>query len=123
MSKGFTFFEMLVVVTIIGLLTMIAVPNYIEMREKATTVTCISNQKLIYTAATSYMLEESDSLVPMGHKERLDALLERGYLMGNRWPECPSGDVKDYNDFTITFSGDIVADVECDRDPTGHVWP
>lgn len=123
MSKGFTFFELLIVITIIGLLTLIAVPNYIKAREKATTNTCISNQKLIYTAATMYMLEESDSLVSMGHEERLNALLDKGYIKGNRWPECPSGGVKDYNDYTIIFSGDIVTDVECDRDPTGHVWP
>ena len=102
---------------------MIATPNYMEARRKATMNVCISNQKLIYTAATIYMLQETDSLVPMGHKERLDALLEEGYLKGNKWPECPSGGVKDYNDFAIIFSGDIVADVECDRDPIGHVWP
>ncbi|UCD54738.1 MAG: prepilin-type N-terminal cleavage/methylation domain-containing protein [Candidatus Omnitrophota bacterium] len=122
-NRGLTFFELLIVVAIIGFITMIAMPNYLESRRKATANTCISNQKLIYTAATMYMLAESDSLVSMGHKERLDALLDRGYLKGNKWPECPSGGIKDYNDYTIIFSGDIVEDVECDRDPTGHVWP
>ncbi len=109
MSKGFTFFEMLVVVTIIGLLLMIALPNYINARTKAMTNTCVSNQKVIYTAATMYMIEESESLAGMGHKERLDALIDNGYIKGSKWAECPSGGTKDYDDYTIVFEGNIVA--------------
>ncbi len=123
MSKGFTFFEMLVVITIIGLLLMIALPNYTEARRKATRNTCISNQKIIYTAATIYMMEESESLVGMGHKERLDALIDNGYIRGSKWAECPSSGDKDYDDYTIVFMSDIVSDVECDVEPSGHIWP
>lgn len=122
-ETGFTFFEMLVVVTIIGLLTVIVVPNYIVARSKATAATCTSNQKVIYTAATMYMLEESESLAGMGHKEKLDALIDKRYLKGNKWAECPSSGDNDYNDYTIEIDGNIIVDVECDIDPTKHVWP
>lgn len=123
MSKGFTFFEMLVVVTIIGLLLMIALPNYINARTKAMTNTCVSNQKVIYTATTMYMMEESESLAGMGHKERLDALIDNGYIKGSKWAECPSSGDKDYDDYTIVFASDIVSDVECDTEPSVHIWP
>jgi prepilin-type N-terminal cleavage/methylation domain-containing protein len=123
MKEGFTLTEIMIVVTIIGLIVMIAMPNYLETRRKATMNVCVSNQKLIYTAATNYMLNEAVSLVPMTDSQRLTALLNNGYLKGTRWPECPEGGIDYLNDFTITFSGNIVADVECDKNPAEHVWP
>ena len=123
MKKGFTFIEIMIVVTIIGLIIMIAMPNYMETRRKATMNVCISNQKLIYTAATTYMLQESVSLVPMSDNDRLTALLDNGYLKGSRWPECTEGGIDHLNDYTITFSGNIVSDVDCSKNPAEHVWP
>ena len=48
-------------VILIGLLLVIAVPNYMEARENATISTCITNQRVICTGATIYMMAESQS--------------------------------------------------------------
>jgi len=62
LQEGFTFIEIMIVIVIIGLIFGIALPNYFEARSKAITSTCASNQKVIYTAATMYMLAEPDTL-------------------------------------------------------------
>ena len=69
------------------------------------------------------MLREPDSLADMDDKEKLDALINEGYLRGNKWCECPSSGDKDYNDYTIIMQGNIVADIECNEKPNEHVWP
>ncbi|MBN1354275.1 MAG: prepilin-type N-terminal cleavage/methylation domain-containing protein [Candidatus Omnitrophica bacterium] len=122
-NAGFTLFEMIVVVTIIGLIMTIVLPNYIEARNKARANICASNQKIIYTAATTYMIIEDTSLETLGHKERLDELVNKRYLKGDKWTECPSSMDGSYDDYTLEFEGGILADIECDIDPAGHKWP
>jgi len=113
----------MIVLVIIGLLMAIALPNYVRGRSTARRNICISNQKIIYTAAAMYMNKETDSLEDMGHKERLDALIDRGYVRGQKWMECPSSDVKNYDDYSMAFESGFIEDIDCDEKPTEHVWP
>ncbi len=122
-ARGFTFFEIMTVVTILALIMAIALPNYIRARNTAREKICISNQKMIYTAAVMFMNKETVSLEDMGHKERLEALIEYGYLRGNKWCECPSSSDDSFDDYTLAFESDFVSDVECDVKPADHVWP
>ena len=122
-KKGFTLFEMLVVTAILGLIMVIAIPNYLKARNNAMAHICASNQKMIYTAASMFMNSEEESLEAMGHKERLDALIEKGYIKGNNWCECPSGKDGSYDDYTLIFQDGYISDVQCDRKPADHVWP
>ena len=122
-SRAFTLFELLIVVVIIGLLMMIAMPNYVKARNDATRSLCISNQKMIYTAASLYTTVESDSLEEMSDRERLDALVDKGYLRGIAWTECPASKDNDYDDYTLIFKGGLVSDVDCDERGTQHAWP
>lgn len=48
--KGFTLVEIMIVVLIIGLLIMIALPNFITARRNSQTNTCKANVKQIYGA-------------------------------------------------------------------------
>ena len=60
---GFTLIEIMVVVTIIGLLAAIAIPNFVKARETARTNTCINNLRLIDGAKQIYALEAHASVM------------------------------------------------------------
>jgi general secretion pathway protein G len=122
-QKGFSFIEIMVIIVIIGLILGIAMPNYLDARIKARKSICQSNQKIIYTAATMYLLAEPVSLEALPEDERLQALIDGGYVKGRQWCECPVSVDKDYNDYEIIFEDGIVADVECKEKPQDHVWP
>ena len=122
-EKGFSFVEIMVVLMIIGLLLSIALPNYIDARIRAEKEVCESNQKIIFTAATMYMLAEPESLEDLSDQEKLDALFDEQYIKRRKWYECPSSSDNDFDDYEIIFEDNIVADVECKEKPDDHIWP
>ena len=120
---GFALVEIMIVTGILAFLVAVAMPTLQTMRSNARTNICISNQKAIYTAASMYMMTETTNLESLGDAERLNALITAGYLRGNKWCECPSSTDGDNDDYTMTFQDNFINDVNCDEDPTGHVWP
>jgi len=122
-NSGFTLFEIMVIVVIIGLLMIIAIPNYLSSRDRAINDVCVSNQKAIFSAAVMYTINETTSLENLGATERLQALIDAGYLKGSNWRECPASGDDDYDDYTIVFENSEVVDVECAEKPASHKWP
>jgi len=54
-KRGFTLIELLVVISIIAILAAILFPVFAEVREKARSITCLSNEKQIGLAVTEYV--------------------------------------------------------------------
>ena len=54
--KGFTLVEIMIVVAIIGILTVIAIPNFIRARRSSQEKSCIANLKQIDGAIEAYKL-------------------------------------------------------------------
>jgi prepilin-type N-terminal cleavage/methylation domain-containing protein len=68
-NRGFTLLELLIVVTIIGLLSMIAIPNFIEMQKRARTSEARSNLGTIWVLQEVYHAESGSYARPSGDLE------------------------------------------------------
>lgn len=80
-QEGFTFLEMSIVVAIVGILMLMAMPNYQGAAEKAQAKSCEANRKMIETQVVSYMLDTM--ITPVDFQPLVDA----GYL--KQLPSCP----------------------------------
>src|SRR6201746_543202 len=62
-SKGFTLIELLVVIAIIAILAAILFPVFAQAREKARSITCLSNQKQLRLGIMMY-IQDYDEVLP-----------------------------------------------------------
>lgn len=103
-NAGFTMVEIMIVVTIIGLLLVIAIPNFTKNRQLAQTNTCISNLRVLDTAKQLWSMEaikgdneepEEGDLVGVGlYLKKMPACPGKGNYSFNtvsEWPTCDAG--------------------------------
>lgn len=83
-KKGFTLVEIMIVVAIIGLLAAIAIPNFVQARQRAQQNACIANLKQIDGAKNVYAIDlsQADTVDPAW------GALVPNYI--KRTPVCPS---------------------------------
>jgi prepilin-type N-terminal cleavage/methylation domain-containing protein/prepilin-type processing-associated H-X9-DG protein len=62
--KGFTLIELLVVIAIIAILAAILFPVFAQVREKARSTSCLSNQRQIANAVLLYAQDNDEQIVP-----------------------------------------------------------
>lgn len=61
--KGFTLIELLVVIAIIAILAAILFPVFAQAREKARSISCLSNEKELGLAITAYHTDYDEQLI------------------------------------------------------------
>ena len=66
-QQGFTLIELLVVIAIIAILAAILFPVFAQAREKARSISCLSNCKQMGTAATMYSQDYDETLPSWTH--------------------------------------------------------
>lgn len=106
--QGFTLVEIMVVVSIIGLLAVLAVPNFLRARTTAQTDVCINNLRQIESAKDQWATENKK---PTGTTPIPSDLSP--YLRSGAMPACPASGT-----YTIGIVG---TNAECSL--TNHVLP
>jgi prepilin-type N-terminal cleavage/methylation domain-containing protein len=87
-KRGFTFIEIMIVVTTIGLLSAIAVPNFQQARAMTQQNACLNNLKKIDVAKDQYALDNNTSTGVIPSDLALSPYVKGGIQIAKA---CPSG--------------------------------
>jgi len=99
-ESGFTLVELMIVMTIIGLLAAIAIPSYIRSVQKAKEAVLKEDLHTLRMAIDSYTVDKEKA--PQG----LDDLVQAGYLK-----TLPVDPMTSRNDTWITSMSDTLTDI------------
>lgn len=84
-QRGFTLVEIMIVVLIIGILLAVAVPSFMNARERSRAQACRSNLRQIQAAKEQWAMANNAGQTA----EPTQAQLSPEFIQ--TWPTCPSG--------------------------------
>ncbi|MGD9874391.1 MAG: competence type IV pilus major pilin ComGC [Kiritimatiellia bacterium] len=90
-NKGFTLVEIVLVVSIIGMLASIAIPTFIRARRTAQTTSCMNNLRLISSAKEQCALETGKTAGDPVTEAEIADFFRRGF------PSCPAKGIYSVN--------------------------
>jgi general secretion pathway protein G len=99
-EQGFTLVELMIVMTIIGILAAIAIPSYIRAVQKAKEAVLREDLHTLRTAIDSYTVDKEKA------PDSLDDLVQAGYLKS-----IPKDPMTSSTDTWITNQSDTMTDI------------
>lgn len=115
-KSGFTLLEVTIVVSVIGILAAIAVPNFVSARTVSNRTTCLNNLRQIRSAVGQWALETKAGPTSPVEYSAIQAYL-RGAIV------CPSGGTCFADSYTLV---DVQTAPGCKKQPDGpsaHIEP
>jgi prepilin-type N-terminal cleavage/methylation domain-containing protein len=114
-AKGFTLVEMMIVVALIGLLAVIAIPNWVHARTTSQNNACISNLREIWGATQQWSLDNRKGPSADVTPEEILPYLKNAVV-------CPAGGSA--ATFGTSYIVTTVSDLPtCRIAPAAHVLP
>jgi prepilin-type N-terminal cleavage/methylation domain-containing protein len=113
-KAGYTLTEIMIVVGIIGLLTPIAIPNFLKARANSQKSTCINNIRQIDAAKQQWATETGKTSTP--NPDDLAPYLNRDGSINDIY--CPQDPARS---FTTSYTvGDLYTTPVCNIQPSTH---
>lgn len=112
-NKGFTLVELLLVISILAILTSIAVPKITTSRKKAAITAHDANVRILHSAANMYIADEGLPKSVTTWKEDNGEKIWRKYL--HEWPKVPKGIGKDDEEYVVTIDTEGTVEVKPDK--------
>ena len=115
-KSGFTLLEIMIVVSLIVLLAVIAIPNFVRARSMSQANVCIGNLRKIQDATSQWALEtKKASGAPVQFSDIRD------YLRGSTI--CPAGGTSFGDSYTITDAATLPVCQRIPNGPQAHALP
>jgi competence protein ComGC len=111
LKRGFTLVEIMIVCMIIGIISLIAVPNFLSARTNSQRNSCIANLHTIEAAKEQWAMDKTKGTTDTPSTDDLLGSTTDGYI--KHFPTCPGGG-------TYTM-GNMITRPKCSV--AGHVLP
>jgi prepilin-type N-terminal cleavage/methylation domain-containing protein len=107
-KPGFTLVEIMLVVAIIGLLAVLAIPNFLRARSTAQKNACITNLRQIDSGKQQWAIENKKQATETPTSDDVAR-----YIKNGKFPACPAGGT-----YTVNAAN---TDPTCSESASGHV--